>query len=59
MRSPASFLPVAAVIALASWAFWHYLGDGAFQVLTIVVLISLAADNHRLRQQLKRSRAAS
>jgi len=59
MKGPVYLLLVAAVIALASWMFWCYLGDEAFQVLTIVVLISLAADNHRLRQQLKRSQPVS
>ena len=59
MKAPVFLLLVAAIIALASWMFWRYLGDDAFQVLTIVALISLVADNHRLRQQLKRSPPAS
>lgn len=58
MKGPVFMLLMAAIIALASWIFWRYLGDEAFQVLTIVMLISLAADNHRLRQQLKRSQPA-
>jgi hypothetical protein len=53
------FLLVATIIALASWMFWRYLGDEAFQVLTMVSLIALAIDNHRLRQQLKRSQSAN
>ncbi|HEX8596523.1 MAG TPA: hypothetical protein VF682_25060 [Pseudomonas sp.] len=59
MKRPVYFLLVATIIALASWMFWRYLGDEAFQVLTMVSLIALAIDNHRLRQQLKRSQSAN
>ncbi len=53
MKSP-MLLPLAVVmIALVSWAFWHYLGSNAVQALTLVVLMSLATDNYRLRRRLK------
>lgn len=57
MKRPVLLVLTAAIIALASWMFWRYLDDEAFQVLTIVLLISVAADNHRLRRQLKRSQS--
>ena len=39
--------------AVAAWAFWHYLGDDASAVLMCVVLVSVMADNIRLRRKLK------
>jgi hypothetical protein len=59
VKGPVYFLLVATIIALASWIFWRYLGDEAFQILTMVLLVALAIDNHRLRQQLKNSRPGS
>lgn len=59
MKGPVYFLLVATIIALASWIFWRYLGDEAFQILTMVLLVALAIDNHRLRQQLNNLRPGS
>lgn len=41
------------VCASAAWAFWHYLGDDASAALTGIVLVSVMADNIRLRRKLK------
>jgi len=41
------------VCAAAAWAFWHYLGDDAVAVLMCVALVSVVADNIRLRRKLK------
>lgn len=57
MKNLMSLLLAAVVLALASWAFWRYLGAEALQVLTLVLLISLGVDNHRLRQRLSRSQS--
>lgn len=59
MKGPVYFLLVATIIALASWIFWRYLGDEAFQILTMVLLVALAIDNHRLRKQLNNLRPGS
>jgi hypothetical protein len=59
VKGPVYFLLVATIIALASWIFWRYLGDEAFQILTMVLLVALAIDNHRLRQQLNNLRPGS
>jgi predicted membrane-bound mannosyltransferase len=43
------------ILALLAWAFWHYLGEDAFSVLSTAVLIGIAIDNVRLRRQLRNS----
>ena len=40
-------------VSLAAWAFWHYLGNDAFSTLNTVILVGVAADNFRLRRQLR------
>ena len=43
----------AAAFAIAAWAFWHFLGDNAFASITLIALVGVVADNHRLRQKLR------
>lgn len=38
-----------------AWAFWSYLGQHAFEVLTTIFILTLAADNVRLRRKLRQS----
>jgi hypothetical protein len=40
-------------VSLASWAFWHYLGNDALCTLTTIMLVGVVADNMRLRRQLR------
>ena len=40
------------VAAGAAWAFWRYLGENGFVVLTIIAMVTLRLDNRRLRRQL-------
>lgn len=48
-------LPIAAaVIALAAWGFWHYLGQEAIHVLSAVMIVLLAGDNFRIKRELSR-----
>jgi uncharacterized membrane protein YqjE len=56
MKDAVFLLLVALFVALVSWAFWHYMGGNAVQVLAMLALISLATDNYRLRRQLKRTK---
>lgn len=44
---------LAITVAAASWAFWHFLGENAFTVLSTLILVSVVADNIRLRRKLK------
>ena len=43
----------AIIVAIASWAFWHFLGENAFTGLSTFFLISLVVDNIRLRRKLR------
>jgi hypothetical protein len=53
------FLVLAAlIVAAAAWSFWHYLGADAWPVLLLLLLlalVSVSADNYRLRRLLRRS----
>ena len=55
MKDRVQLIAVALASALAAWAFWHFLGADAFDVLVLVALICTAADNWRLRRALRRS----
>lgn len=47
-------LVIAAVVfATGAWAFWHFLSDDAFAAITLVALVGVVADNHRLRRKLR------
>ncbi|WP_005032937.1 hypothetical protein [Holophaga foetida] len=46
-------LLVAVPIFLIAWAFWHYLGQRAFDVLGIIVLAALLGENWHLRKKLR------
>ncbi|WP_193752098.1 hypothetical protein [Pseudomonas abietaniphila] len=46
------FLATAGVLSLTAWAFWHFLGEDAMDVLTASVIVLLAVDNDRLRRAL-------
>jgi len=39
--------------AAAAWAFWHYLDTHAVSVLALIALLSVVADNLRLRRKLR------
>ena len=45
---------IAASLAALAWGFWHYFGQNALQVLTVVMLVCTAVDNLRLRRALRR-----
>lgn len=36
-----------------AWAFWHFLGNDALSVLLSIALLSVTADNFRLRRKLR------
>ncbi len=39
--------------AAVAWAFWHYLDNHAVSVLTLIAMVSVVADNLRLRRKLR------
>ena len=50
-------LLLAAIVAsLFAWGFWHYLGANAMDVLSLVLFVTIAVDNVRLRRLLKARR---
>lgn len=53
MKDQIQLLVVAVLAALASWAFWHYLGEASFTVFSTIAILVLAGDNMRLRRKLK------
>ncbi|WP_175511256.1 hypothetical protein [Collimonas sp. OK307] len=46
-------LGAAFVLAIIAWAFWHFLGNDGFGVLSTIALLVLVIDNIRLRRKLK------
>lgn len=54
------YLLIAGVLcAGVSWAFWHYAGASGFDILSTVFLVTIAADNIRLRRLLRSSQQRS
>jgi len=54
MKDSILLLLTALLVAVVSWAFWHFAGADGFAVLNLLALVALAADNLRLRRRLKR-----
>jgi hypothetical protein len=50
-------LTVAVIVAYAAWVFWHYVGLNGFELISTLIVVSLAVDNTRLRRELKKRRA--
>ena len=57
MKESLSLLAAGVALSLTAWAFWHYLGNDALNVFVTIMLIVLAADNARLRRQLRANAA--
>lgn len=53
MRDRILLLISAGLLALASWAFWHFLQGNAFTVFSTMILFLLMLDNLRLRRKLR------
>ena len=51
MRDRGLLVLSAGIMATASWAFWHFLGEDAFTVFSTMILLSLVFDNLRLRRK--------
>jgi uncharacterized membrane protein YfcA len=56
MKDSLLLLAAGIVASVVAWAFWHYLGKDASSTLVTVMLIVVAADNARLRRQLRARR---
>jgi hypothetical protein len=53
MKDSILLLVVGLIMSAFAWAFWHYLDKDAFDVFSIIALITLFCDNARLRKKLK------
>ena len=53
LKDQFALLIAALVCAAGAWAFWHFLGADAANILGIVFIVSLAVDNRRLRAKLR------
>lgn len=58
MKDRIMLIAVALVASILAWAFWHYLGDDAFNVLMLVSLLVLIGNNYQLRKKLKNKSAS-
>lgn len=56
MRESLSLIAAGVALSLTAWAFWHYLGNDASCTLVTIMLVAVAADNARLRRQLRAKR---
>ncbi len=54
MKDSILLLTVAVIIAYAAWVFWHYVGLNGFELISTLIVVSLAVDNTRLRRELKK-----
>ena len=57
MKDSILLLTVALIVAYAAWVFWHYVGLNGFELISTLIVVSLAVDNTRLRRELKKRRA--
>jgi hypothetical protein len=55
MKNALLLLATGGGLSLVSWAFWHYLGNDALNVLNSIILFGVVADNLQLRRQLRKS----
>lgn len=53
MKDEVLLLLSAIACALGAWAFWRYLAADAIVVLMMLALLSVVADNLRLRRKLR------
>ncbi|EKG29973.1 hypothetical protein [Pseudomonas avellanae] len=53
MKDSLALLATAIVMSFFAWLFWSSLGQNAFGVLGLLMVAVLAAENFRLRRQVK------
>jgi hypothetical protein len=59
MKDRLLLLAAATGSCAAAWTIWHYLGREALDVLLMLALVSVAAENRRLRRMLRQQSTTS
>ncbi|HBG06218.1 MAG: hypothetical protein A2075_00725 [Geobacteraceae bacterium GWC2_58_44] len=54
MKDSLLLLLTASYASIVAWSFWHSAGQNGFDLLAILVMTTLFADNVRLRRKLKK-----
>jgi len=49
-----ALLIAAMVCAVISWAFWHFLGEDAFDVFALLFMLCLLLENYSLKKEVKK-----
>lgn len=57
MKDQVHLLTVGLIASAIAWGLWFTLGSDALSTLLIFALVSVCAENHRLRKQIKNERA--
>lgn len=53
MKDRALLVVTGLIVSVPAWAFWYYLGNDAFTVLMLIMLIGLQLENSKLRRKLR------
>jgi hypothetical protein len=53
MKDQFLLLICALACAAAAWAFWHFLGADAANIISVIAVLSLGTDNVRLRAKIR------
>jgi hypothetical protein len=53
MKDSVSLLLAALCASLSAWLFWHFTGSSGFEILSILVMMTLFIENLHLRRKLK------
>jgi hypothetical protein len=54
MKDQLELLLAGLLCSVGAWAFWHFLGADAANIIGTIVIISLTVDNRRLRVRLRK-----
>jgi len=54
MRDSLLLLLAACCASAVAWSFWHFTGKNGFDVLAILVMATLFAENLRLKRRLRK-----
>ena len=50
MKDKLILVVVAALVAVGAWFFWHEAQSEGFNIISIIAIVVLGADNYRLRK---------